>query len=48
VTLGVDSQSLTGALRLCEKAGMHIRHQYDRYEKELRPGVDLSMQELEV
>jgi mycothiol synthase len=47
VTLGVDAQSLTGALHLYEKAGMHVRHQYDRYEKELRPGVDLSTRELE-
>ncbi len=44
VTLGVDAQSLTGATRLYEKAGMHVRHQRDRYEKELRPGKDLSTQ----
>jgi mycothiol synthase len=48
VTLGVDAQSLTGALHLYEKAGMRVRYQYDWYEKELRPGVDLSTQELEV
>ena len=48
VTLGVDSQSLTGALRLYEKAGMRVRHQYDWYEKELRPGEDISTRELEV
>jgi ribosomal protein S18 acetylase RimI-like enzyme len=48
VTLGVDAQSLTGALHLYEKAGMRVRHRYDWYEKELRPGVDLSTQELEV
>jgi len=47
VTLGVDAQSLTGALRLYEKAGMHVRHRADRFEKELRPGKDLSTQSLE-
>ncbi len=44
VGLGVDSQNLTGATRLYEKAGMHVIRQYDSYEKELRPGVDLSTQ----
>jgi len=39
--LGVDAQSLTGATRLYEKAGMHIQRQYDTYELELRPGVEL-------
>ncbi|MGH2479754.1 MAG: GNAT family N-acetyltransferase, partial [Ktedonobacteraceae bacterium] len=48
ITLGVDSQSLTGATRLYERAGMHILLSYDAYEKELRPGVDLSIQTLEV
>jgi mycothiol synthase len=47
VTLGVDAQSLTGATRLYEKAGMHVRYQRDRYEKELRPGKDLSTQSVE-
>jgi mycothiol synthase len=47
VTLGVDTQSLTGALQLYEKAGMKLAYQYDRYEKELRPGRDLSTQALE-
>jgi mycothiol synthase len=46
VSLGVDAQSLTGATRLYEKAGMHIVRQYARYEKELRPGVELSPQAL--
>lgn len=40
VGLGVDSQSLTGATRLYERAGMHQARQYDQYEKELRPGRD--------
>jgi mycothiol synthase len=48
VGLGVDSQSLTGATRLYERAGMHILMSYDHYEKELRAGVDLSTQTLEV
>ncbi len=47
VTLGVDSQSLTGATRLYERAGMHILLSYDVYEKELRGGIDLSTQTLE-
>jgi ribosomal protein S18 acetylase RimI-like enzyme len=46
VALGVDAQSLTGATRLYERAGMHIVRQYARYEKELRPGVELSTQAL--
>lgn len=40
VTLGVDSQNTTGATRLYERAGMHAAHQYDNYEKVLRPGKD--------
>ncbi|MDY6875711.1 MAG: GNAT family N-acetyltransferase [Chloroflexota bacterium] len=42
--LGVDAQSLTGATRLYEKAGMHADRQYADYEKELRPGKDLATQ----
>lgn len=48
VTLGVDAQSLTGATRLYERAGMHVQISYDNYEKELRAGRDLSTQTLEV
>ncbi len=44
--LYVDSQNLTGATRLYERAGMHIVRQYDKYEKELRPGIELSVQSL--
>jgi mycothiol synthase len=40
VTLYVDGSSLTGALRLYERAGMHIKTQYDLYEHELRAGVE--------
>jgi ribosomal protein S18 acetylase RimI-like enzyme len=46
VGLGVDAQSLTGALRLYENAGMHIEQADDFYEKELRPGVEISVQSL--
>jgi ribosomal protein S18 acetylase RimI-like enzyme len=45
--LGVDTNSLTGALRLYEKAGMRIARQYDQFEKELRPGVEISTQTVE-
>lgn len=41
VGLGVDASNLTGALRLYERAGMYVARQYDRYEKELRPGKEL-------
>lgn len=34
--LGVDSQSLTGATRVYERAGMCVERQYDIYEKVLR------------
>ncbi len=49
VGLGVDAESLTGATRLYLKAGMHPdpRHQFSLYEKELRPGIDLSTQSLD-
>jgi GNAT superfamily N-acetyltransferase len=46
IGLGVDAQSLTGATRLYERAGMHALLHYDSYEKELRPGVELSVQSL--
>jgi ribosomal protein S18 acetylase RimI-like enzyme len=45
--LGVDAENLTGALRLYEKAGMHIYSQFDLYEKEIRPGREISVQSLE-
>jgi mycothiol synthase len=47
VGLGVDGKSLTDALRLYEKAGMHVHRQFDLYEKELRPGTEISVQSLE-
>jgi len=46
VGLGVDAQNLTGALSLYEKAGMHVSRQYDSFEKELRPGKEISVQSL--
>jgi len=48
VGLGVDAQSLTGATRLYEKAGMHPvpDRQFTLFEKELRPGVILSTQSI--
>lgn len=41
VGLGVDSQNLSGATRLYERAGMHVQFQFDRYEKELRAGREI-------
>jgi ribosomal protein S18 acetylase RimI-like enzyme len=41
VGLGVDADSLTGATKLYEKAGMHVTRQFDSYEKELRPGIEM-------
>ena len=39
--LGVDGESLTGAQRLYERAGMHVVMRLGRYEKELRAGREL-------
>ncbi|MBN1563135.1 MAG: GNAT family N-acetyltransferase [Anaerolineae bacterium] len=47
VGLGVDASSLTNATQLYERVGMRPYRQFDSYEKELRPGVELSTQELE-
>ncbi len=44
VDLGVDASSLTNAVGLYERAGMHIDKVYDAYEKELRPGKEYSKQ----
>lgn len=46
VTLGVDSQSLTGATRLYEGAGMRAIDAADRYELELRAGRDVTTRAL--
>jgi mycothiol synthase len=45
--LGVDAASLTGALRIYEKAGMRVVRQFDQFEKELRPGREISTQQVE-
>lgn len=48
VGLGVDAYSLTGATRLYEKAGMRSdpKYQISFYELELRPGIDLTTQQV--
>jgi GNAT superfamily N-acetyltransferase len=46
VDLGVDADSLTGATDLYKKAGMSALNRYDLFEKELRPGKDISVKEL--
>jgi mycothiol synthase len=46
VALGVDASSLTGAIRLYERAGMRVVLQHDKYEKVLRDGVDLITKEV--
>jgi ribosomal protein S18 acetylase RimI-like enzyme len=47
VSLGVDAENITGALRLYEKAGMHVIRQFEVYEKEIRPGRELRVQGLD-
>jgi ribosomal protein S18 acetylase RimI-like enzyme len=47
VDLGVDANSLTGAVNLYKKAGMYVLRRFDLYEKELRPGKDISVVSLE-
>jgi mycothiol synthase len=42
--LYVDTESLTGATRLYERAGMRVERRFDEWEDELRSGVDLSTQ----
>lgn len=46
VELDMDSENLTGALRLYERAGMHVIRQQAVYEKELRAGTDFALREL--
>ena len=46
VGLGVDAENLTGALHLYENAGMHVHNAFDLYEKELRSGIEISVQSL--
>lgn len=47
IGLDVDADSLTGATRLYEQAGMRAFRQTIFFEKELRPGVDLATQTIE-
>jgi mycothiol synthase len=47
VGLDVDADSLTGATRLYERAGMRVVRQLVRYEKELCSGEELSTQAVE-
>jgi hypothetical protein len=46
IGLGVDADSLTGATRLYEKAGMRVERRYELWEKELRPGIESATQSL--
>jgi mycothiol synthase len=46
ISLGVDAASQTGATRLYQKAGMHVASEFVSYEKELRPGREISVQSL--
>jgi mycothiol synthase len=48
VYLGVDAQSLTGATRLYERAGMYVVRQYNNFEKELRAGKEMSTQSVQI
>jgi GNAT superfamily N-acetyltransferase len=45
--LGVDASSLTGALRLYERAGMHVARQFDQFEKEFRAGKELATEKVD-
>jgi ribosomal protein S18 acetylase RimI-like enzyme len=47
VGLGVDAESLTGATKLYEQAGMKVFRSYDRYEKILRDGIEIIKTDLE-
>lgn len=44
VGLGVDTQNLSGATRLYKRVGMQVDRELVVYEKELRPGEELSKQ----
>jgi len=46
IALGVDADSLTGATRLYQRAGMQIVRQFALWEKELQAGIDLSTQQI--
>jgi mycothiol synthase len=44
--LAVDSQSLTGATRLYEKAGMRVVREFYDYERVIRDGIEMRTTEL--
>jgi mycothiol synthase len=46
IGLGVDAQNPTGATRLYQKAGMRVASEFATYEKEIRPGKEISVQSL--
>jgi len=46
VELSVDAASLTGATDLYYKVGMYVYRQYDLYEKVIREGNDISVNQL--
>jgi mycothiol synthase len=46
IGLGVDAQNPTGATRLYHKVGMVAASEFVTYEKELRPGREISVQSL--
>jgi mycothiol synthase len=48
LALGVDAQSLTGATRLYERAGMYVSLRIATYEKELQSGIELASKSLAV
>ena len=45
IGLGVDAHNPTGATRLYQKVGMHAASEHVTYEKELRPGRELEIEE---
>lgn len=47
IGLGVDAESLTGATRLYERAGMRVVSRAACYQKELRPGTDMLVRSLD-
>ena len=47
IGLSVDAQSPTGAPRIYERAGMQLDQSYRLYEKELRPGYEISTQPID-
>lgn len=44
--LNVDAQNLTGAKRLYEGVGLQVARQFDAYQKEVRSGIEPSVQSL--